>query len=381
MQAWTPDGMGLRILLTNYTIATRSGSELYLFDLATGLLARGHEPIVYAPLLGPLAADLRAATIPVVSDPGQISAPPDVIHGHHNHELMTALLHFPRVPAVRVCHGWSDEPVQHFPRILRYVAVDDTVRARMISDWGVPPDRVRVILNFVDTERFRPRPALPPRPARALLFNNFAAQHLPVVRQACDRLGISLESAGADLGRVAEAPELLLPRYDLVFAKARCAIEAMASGAAVIVCDQAGMGPLVTSANVEDLRRVNFGVRALREPVTVASLVREISRYDADDAALVARHIRATAPLDLALDRWIETYEEVIAEHRASPPADPDTELRAAASYLRRFQPNTGVPAFGVLRRLYFACERSSLLRRLLPTRSSARRIAARLRL
>ena len=373
--------MGLRILLTNYTIATRSGSELYISDLAAGLLARGHEPIVYAPLLGPLAAALRTATIPVVSDPGQVSEPPDVIHGHHNHELMTALLHFPGVPAVRVCHGWSDEPVQQFPRIRRYIAVDETVRARMVSDWGVPPDQVRVIFNFVDTARFQPRRALPSRPARALVFNNFAAQHLPVVRQACDRLGIALEAAGADLGRVAEVPESLLGHYDLVFAKARCAIEAMASGAAVIVCDQAGMGPLVTSANVEDLRRLNFGVRALREPVTVASLVREIARYDATDAALVARHIRATAPLDLALDRWIETYEEVIAEHRASPRGDPDVELRIAASYLRRFQPNTGTPTFGLLRRWYFACERTSLLRRLLPSRSTARRIAARLRL
>src|SRR5512147_766205 len=122
MQAWARERPGMRVLLTNYTIATRSGSELYVWDLASGLLARGHDPIVYAPLLGRLADDMRAATIPVVSDLGQVTAAPDVIHGHHNHELMIALLRFPRVPAVRVCHGWSDEPVQRFPRILRYVA-------------------------------------------------------------------------------------------------------------------------------------------------------------------------------------------------------------------------------------------------------------------
>lgn len=381
MQAWARERHGMRVLLTNYTIATRSGSELYVWDLASGLLARGHDPIVYAPLLGRLADDMRAATIPVVSDLGQVTAAPDVIHGHHNHELMIALLRFPRVPAVRVCHGWSDEPVQRFPRILRYVAVDETVKSRMVSEWGVPVDRVTVILNFVDAARFRQRERLPERPARALVFNNFAGQHLQVVRQACDRVGIRVDAAGANVGRVAMEPHGLLLQYDLVFAKARCAIEAMACGAAVIVCDQAGMGPLVTSTNVEDLRRLNFGVRALREPVSVPSLLREISRYDARDAELVSRHIRRTAPLDLALDRWLETYAEVIAEYRASPPGDPDAELHVASEYLGRFRAGTGAPAYGLLRRLYFSWERSRLFRPLLPSRSSARRIAARLRL
>lgn len=373
--------MGLRILLTNYTLATRSGSELFVWDLATGLQARGHEPVVYAPALGGLAHELRARTIPVVADLRQVSAAPDLIHGHHNHESMTALLHFPRVPAVRVCHGWSDDPVQQFPRILRYVAVDHTVRDRMVSEWGVPADRVRVILNFADTARFVPRGPLPPRPARALVFNNHAAQHLPIVARACARLGITVDAAGSSVNRVAGEPERILGQYDVVFAKARCAIEAMAAGAAVVVCDQAGMGPLVNSTNMEDLRRLNFGVRTLREPVSVEALVREISRYDAADAELVSRRIRATASLDLALDRWLDTYQEVIDEHRAAPPGDQDTELRVASEYLRTIRPNTAGPrTHGWLREMYFACERSRWLRALLPSRATAWRIAARLR-
>jgi hypothetical protein len=373
--------MGLRVLLTNYTLATRSGSELYVWDLATGLQARGHNPLVYAPTLGRLAKELRAATIPVVADLRQVSDAPDLIHGHHNHELMTALLHFPRVPAVRVCHGWWDEPVQQFPRILRYIAVDHTVRDRMVSEWGVPASRVRVILNFADTGRFVPRGPLPQRPARALVFNNHAAQHLPIVARAGARLGIAVDAAGISVGRVAAEPERILGQYDLVFAKARCAIEAMTAGAAVVVCDQAGMGPLVTSTNLEDLRRLNFGMRTLREPVSVDSLIREISRYDAADAALVSRRIRATASLDLALDRWIEAYHEVIDEHRAAPPGDSDDELRLAAEYLRSIRPNAAHrPAHGFLRELYFSCERSRLFRALLPSRATAGRIAARLR-
>jgi len=344
--------MGLRVLLTNFMISIRSGTELYVWDLATGLLARGHEPVVYAPTLGRLADELRNATVPVVDDLRQVSAAPDLIHGHHNHELMTALLHFPRVPAVRVCHGWWDQPVQQFPRILRYVAVDHTVKDRMVSEWGVPANRVEVMLNFVDTARFLPRGPLPERPARALVFNNGAAQHLPIVRQACAQLGITVDAAGVSVGGAANEPERMLGQYDLVFAKARCAIEAMAVGAAVVVCDQAGM-----------------------------SLLREISRYDATDASLVSRRIRATARLDLALERWIEVYNEVIAEGHASQPGDQEVELRVASEYLRSIRPNApGEHAYGFLRDLYFSCERSSLFRALLPSRSTAGRIAARLR-
>jgi hypothetical protein len=373
--------MALRILLTNYTLATRSGSELFVWDLATGLQARGHEPVVYAPTLGRLADELRAATIPVVADLRHVSADPDVIHGHHNHELMTALLRFPRVPAVRVCHGWWDAPVQQFPRILRYVAVDDTVRGRMVSEWGVPPDRVRVLLNFADTVRFVPRGPLPQRPARALVFNNDAAQHLRVVSRACARLGINVEASGRSVGRVAGDPARILGQYDVVFAKARCAIEAMAAGTAVVVCDAAGMGPLVTSTNLEDLRRLNFGVRTLREPVSVDAIIRELSRYDAADAEAVSRRIRATATLDLALEQWMALYEEVIDEHRAAAPGDQDAELRLASEYLRSTRPSTAAaPAVDLLREMYFACERSRWIRPLLPSPATARRIAARLR-
>jgi hypothetical protein len=86
--------MSLRILITNAWLSGRSGSELYVWDLATALLRRGHTPIVYSPVLGPLAAELRAATIPVVDDLSNVATVPDLIHGHHNHEIMTALCSF-----------------------------------------------------------------------------------------------------------------------------------------------------------------------------------------------------------------------------------------------------------------------------------------------
>jgi hypothetical protein len=337
----------LRILLTNRSLDERAGSELYLAELATRLLARGHSPIAFSPRLGRVAAALRAATIPVVDDLGALAEPPDLIHGQHHLAAMTAMLHFPRVPGLFVCHGWLpwEETPPRFPRFLRYVAVDFTTRERLVSEGGIPPERVAVVLNFVDLDRFRPRPPLPPRPRRALVFSNQASEgtFLPAVREACARSGIALEVAGVAAENRVERPEALLPGFDLVFAKARAALEAMAVGAAVVLCDQAGAGPLVTSADFDRLRPLNFGIRTLRNPVTADFLARQIARYDAADAAEVSRRLRATAGIEEAVDRLLELYAEVLAEHRerGNPSAEEAAEEgRAAAAYLRWLSPS-----------------------------------------
>jgi Glycosyltransferase Family 4 len=374
--------MSLRILITNAWLSGRSGSELYAWDLATALLERGHTPIVYSPMLGPLAAELRAATIPVVDDLSNVTTVPDLIHGHHNHEIMTALLQFPGVPAVRVCHGWRDERPQLFPRILRFLCVDQTVRDRLVCEWGVPSAQVQVLLNFVDLSKFRPRPPLPLRPERALVFSNAAATHLRTIQQACSSLGMTVDAVGSSVNNVSVAPETTIGQYDVVFAKARCALEAMAVGTAVVLCDEVGMGPLVTSQDFERLRSFNFGVRTLREPVTQSGIVRELSRYDHSDAAEVCRKLRSSASMETAVDAILDVYEEVIAEWRQSKPADSDHELRAAAAYLRTLEPEQNFRAHthGLLRELYFRVERVGLLRPILPSRALAKRVSASIR-
>ncbi len=249
----------------------RGGSELYLRDVAIELLKLGHTPVAYSPILGEVARELRTATIPVIDNLNQMGVTPDVIHGQHQIETMTALLHFPGVPAIQLCHSWShwQEAPLHFPRIYRYVAVDHTCRDRLIFQHGIPEERIRVLPNFVDMDRFSLRAtALPSRPQRALVFSNYANEetHLPVVREACSRTNIKLDVMGRDAKASNSSPERILANYDIVFAKARCALESLAVGAAVVLCDSTGVGPMVTASNFEQLRPLNFGIRALCEP-------------------------------------------------------------------------------------------------------------------
>ena len=330
---------GLKVLIANATLATLTGTETYVRDLALGLLRKGHTPIVYAPELGPIAEELHRHTVPVVDNLNRVGTVPDIIHGNHNTELITALLHFETVASVFFCHSWTDwisAPPSH-PRILAYVAVDETCRDRLVLENAVPQDRVHVRLHAADLERFTPREPLPEKPARALVFSNNANHwtHLDAVREACKLAGIELDVIGAGVNASALNPESLLSNYDLVFAKARCALEALAVGTAVILCDAVGSGPMVTTAEFDRLRRLNFGIRTLSGNLDAELLLREIRRYDPKDAAEVSRRIRTTADLGSVVDDAVVLYREVIEEFHRRTSSDPIEENHAVAEYLR----------------------------------------------
>jgi hypothetical protein len=339
----------LTVLITNWTLAERGGSVLYTRDLALELLAQGHRPVVFSPEPGDVANELRAATVPVIDDLAALAHAPDVIHGNHHPELMLALLRFPEVPALHVCHAWAtwDAAPPQFPRIQRYVAVDDTCRDWLICEQGIAPEQTQVVYNAVDLGRFEMRPPLPARPRRALVFSNNDSEHsyLAAVRQACTRAGLSLDVVGAGAGNCCARPEAILGNYDLVFAKARCALEALAVGAAVVLCDSLGCGPLVTRQNWETLRRLNFGRRALRTPVHPDTLMRVIAGYDAADAAEVCQAIRGCAGLDRAVARLVEAYRALIAVPRQTGPVESAAEWAATTAYLQWLLPRAKLAA------------------------------------
>jgi len=329
----------MRVLIAGHSLSEIGGVQTYERDLASWLLARGHSPIVYGTELGDVARELVRRTIPVTDDLRSIAAPIDVIHGDSPLETMTALLHFPETPALFVCHGWGSLAAitPRFPRIVHYVAVDDTCADRLLLREGIPPEKVSVMLNAVDIDAFRQRVPLPAKPRRAVVFSNVAHEltFLPVIREACRRASIDLEVIGAVAGTSAVHPEAILGDYDIAFAKAKCAMEAMACGLAVILCDVAGIGGMVRSTDLDRLRRLNFGVRALGKPLSADTIQAELARYDPDDARLVSDRIRETAPSDALHESLLAMYESVIAEHaRSGVKGDWLAESRAASAFL-----------------------------------------------
>ena len=309
-------GRPLRIVITNLQLTEGTGTEQVTRNVALGLVQRGHAVAVYSPRLGSFAARMRSEGLHLVDAFEDIGWSPDVIHGHHHVETMAALRAFPEARGVFVCHDgrlWADHPPLH-PRLMRYVAVDSNCRERLAP--LVPPERLRVIGNWFDAERFTPRPPLPSRPKRALFFSNYAGTSpavVQVLREACESEGITLDLLGESEGNPRADPESVLGTYDLVFAKGKCAIEALATGCAVIVCHERP-GPLVTALNMEVCRQWNFGLRLAISPLTVDSVRREIRHYDAEDAAAVSRFVRERCGCSDAISAYERLYDEVMTD-------------------------------------------------------------------
>ena len=310
---------GLRVLITNFELWPPSGTVTYVRDLALELVRQGHCPIVYSSTYGEVAEELRAAGVIVTHRRTETGGPPDVIHGHHYAPTLKAIRDWPSVPAIHICHDyrWAEDKTPLHPHIYRHFGVSLVCVERLTAE-GVEDERVELLPNFVDTHRFARRGDLPARPRRALVFSNFAhpGSYLPAVEAACAATGLELDVIGAGMGMTAAHPETMLAQYDIVFAKGKAAMEAMAVGAAVVLCDIGGVGPLVTAEAFDDLRPLNFGIQTMHHPVDAESLVREINRYDAQNAGLVCDLVRSRAGLAGAAERLTRAYRAAITEHK-----------------------------------------------------------------
>jgi hypothetical protein len=317
------------VLVTNLYVARFTGSEAVVELLADGLRRAGHEPLLYAPTLGPQADRLRARGHVIVDRLAALPERPDVIHAQQSTPTVMALAALPGIPAVYVCHSSFLEveaPPLH-PQIRRYAVVSELGRKRCLER-GVPPGRLSLVHNAVDLHRFRPRPPLPPRPSRALLIAK-DPRHRAAIAEACAGAGVALEELGPASGRISQVLEDELPAYDIVFANGRSALEAAAVGCAVVVCEATGLAGLVTSGNLDRFRSFNFAVGVQVHPVTAEGIGAAIAAYDPADAALVCWRLRAAAGGDLWVADLVELYREAIAD-----PAPPEADGAAAMAAL-----------------------------------------------
>ena len=137
-------------------------------------------------------------------------------------------------------------------------------------------------------------------------------------------------------GRYEDVPGRLLPRYDLVFAVGRCALEAAASGCGVIPVYRNMADELLGTENYERLRAQNMSVRLSRhEKLTKAWIIKQIDRWDGADIGRVAKRIREDASLDGVANQLENIYRRVAADFPLSARLPLEEELCAAFAVLR----------------------------------------------
>ncbi len=347
----------MRVLITNLFLANNSGSEVVVELLADGLRRAGHQPMILSPVLGPQADRMRTRGHIIVDRVAALPAAPDVIHAQHVTVALSALAAFPETPAVFACHSANFEveaPRPH-PQIRRWIAVDDLCRDRCLSR-GIPPDRLTVILNAVDLERFARRPPLPLRPRRALLLTKNEG-HAEAIRVACANQDVELVTLGPAFGRVDHQIERELLNHDLVFATARMALEAAAIGCAVVVCDGRGFAGLLTAERLSEWRRLNFGARLLALPTTHQLVAEAIAAYDAQDASRVTDRLRAEASLTDSIAQHVAVYETAISD----PKPNPEDVAAATASWIEELAPMSRGRGWEIIAREQFGLEAETM--------------------
>lgn len=338
----------MRILITNNSLATRAGTELVVWELARALQARGHEVAAYSSELGEVAGLIREAHIPVIQDPANCPFQPDIIHGQHHLDTMTALFSLPDVPAIYHAHGgvpWVERAPKH-PRILHYVAMCSALSERTGIELGIPDSRLHTVLNWVDLERFKTVRVPVAKPKRALIYTRmlgggfFCSQ----IQAAFARQGIVLESPPSlENGEVRQA-ESLLPEYDIVLAAGRSALEAIACGCATMVVNYQSSLGFATPENLESFQGQNMAPFRNDPQLTTALIEQQLADYQAARVAATTQKLRHSAGLDQAVDKLLGIYQQTLEEwQHARKPSSAD-EAAATALYLRQL-----VPALKVL--------------------------------
>jgi hypothetical protein len=325
------------ILITNIILASRTGTEVVVEQLADGLRRRGYRPILFAPQLGLLAERIRERGHFVTDRPAGFPMRPDLIHGHHIGPCMAAIAAHPDVPALFVSHDASapHDALPRHPRIRRMFAVDERCRARLVAE-GAEPASVEILPNAVDLSRISPRRPLPAYPVRAVALTKHAA-HMPALRAACSAAGIALEEYGSGIGKIVERPETIFAEADLVFATARTALEASAAGAGVIVCDERGCAGFLTRANAEAWLPYNLGAGILARPCDTEQIVAAIADWSAEEAAAASALVRERCGLEPWLDRLEAIYSEILEQ---ASPHDPAAEAATMGNFIADWVPN-----------------------------------------
>lgn len=331
----------MNILITCTTLG-HGGAQSIVRSLGRGLQSLGHSVMAYSNESERREPALENEAAPVALDLENLPFRPDIIHGQHHLDAMTALTALPGVPAICHSHGaiWKDCVVKH-PRIYRYLAISRTAAHRIAVESNISPDNIEVLLNSADISRFREVRTLPAQARRVLFFNRHHradSETVSAVREAVSNCGLELDCIGYYFDLLTDAPEKVLPSYDIVFASGLSAIEALACGCAVIVLGRTSCGEMVQPENFEKFREVNFSLANNSPPPSVAKIDAELARYSPQSCAAVTERLRSEADFTKSIAKLVDIYGKVIEQHQARP-SDMRDESLAISRYLRRLVP------------------------------------------
>lgn len=344
----------MKVLLAIHHLASRTGSELYVTELAESLAARGLTVAIFTLMRGALAAQFEASTGIKVFGPearlGVQRFAPDIVHSHHltMFHLCGELL--PGVPRVHGILGVMP-PLEHPPLTIaearRVFAVSERVAERLLAR-APQLNSVSIVRNWFDERQLMPiRQYTVPddRPHNVLVISHNASRSRDAALAALEAEGFAKVTrvGGGDGQR--EITGALVQRHDVVLTIGRSVLLAAAIGVPCIVADLEMSDGLITHENADLLSRTNFTGRAYRKAITAEHLRAEILRSKHIDRVALSNKVRAEYGLSSRSRYFEAVYGDVLRESPRQPLPDPAVARGEGAVYLELANQIVGLEA------------------------------------
>lgn len=317
----------MKMLFTNNELTGLGGSQTFVYTLASHYRALGHEVEIYSPTLGYTAQKFEEAGLVCLDhlDPGRTY---DIIHAQHT-PAQEARITYPATPMVYVCHGTTvdtERPsVDLITDLPKLVAMSEGIRKQMVTKWGAPYEKIEVVPNPIDTNRYRPiandtegyRPIKADTLAILAITNHPECELLDMLGILRKQIPISLKHIGFDalsplgcdmdenmpfcnIGSVWNTEDFI-NAHDIIIGVGRSALEGMSCGKPVIVFNHGVADGVVTAENAEKLHRHNFSGFFSQQ------------RWSGDDLAQAVMDILAQGTSSFLYNRiFVRRYHNVV---------------------------------------------------------------------
>ncbi len=268
----------MRFVLANRLMTHAGGTETHLVTIGDQLLRLGHEVVVYSPELGPFADYARGRGLEVFDQLRELPDQCDVVLAQDGLVVYDLAERYPRAfTAFRVCGDVFDfQSPPQLDGIVDLVVVLSERYARLAEACAVKAPILRLRVP-VDIDRLTPVGAIRAQPRRAVILGNYP-DRLLAVKEAWEPRGIEVDQVGGTRQRYDLAAALA--GADIVVAKSRAALDAMACGRAVYVLDTFGGDGWVTPDAYAALEADHFAGQATDRVIGTADLERDLAGYD-----------------------------------------------------------------------------------------------------
>lgn len=261
-------------ILTSAYALDLAGTPTVTLTMYQELIKRGHQVTVYSPLGGKLETEMK-----VVKDLQNLPTP-DVILAQHIPCAIDLKNKFPNLPFVFYTHGFVQEIEQPPPLLADYyLAINEECQQNFVSK-GVPAEKITIIRDFIDMERFKPIKPINKKLKNVLFLSNYKKwKNFKAVDAACKKLGLKLTCHGSPYGRNYKIWEAI-NQTDLVISWARGILEAMSCGRAALSFDRFEGDGYISPATYFESRQDNFSGRHFKYAYTGDTLASEMLKYD-----------------------------------------------------------------------------------------------------